>query len=502
MSDTRHQLKTLYLVAWWLVLCGWIAPAHGHTIEGLLPLELLGHEAPFGFDQTETYTEVWGHDDLAYLGSLNSGVAIIDVSDPFSPWTIAEYGADLEVSFYDVRTAGNVGFFSTRQSGTHVVELSTPSDPVWISTVGTDTQGFDLVTNAMVYGEYLFQVSEDSSEIAVIDVSIPAAPTFVTRIDTGDTSGVYDLTIVDDRLYAAGLGGAQGEGATYIYDVTDFPSQSATLLAQVPTGAKTASAWPNSDHSELIVTHRKPGGGVSAWNISDLSAPVIVDSADASDFGINAFSAGPIFVLEQFAYLAWHQAGAQVLDLNLLDQTNTIFRTGAFGTSQASPLSEYVGNTSIYPTSHERVLLADSIWGLYIVDATDVVNADFPIPQSDLEATCTDVAAGRADAEALTDILSQLGIVPGDTDQNGVVEFADFLTLAGNFGQTDAGFTGGDFDCNGEVAFADFLTLAGNFGQQSAASVPEPQALWLAMFGFFRTFLLRPKRAAGDNVPS
>lgn len=478
--------------------CFGIASAHGHTIDGFLPLQFQGLHSPFGFE-TETYTEVWGANDLAILGSLSSGVAIIDVSDPRSPWTISEFGFDLGIGFHDVRTAGSVGFFSTFEAGTHIVDLATPSDPVQIAKVSAEIQGFDSVTNAMVYGDYLFQVSATSSEIAVTNISNPSTPKFVARLDTGDSVGVYDVTVVDDRLYAAGLGGAEGEGAAYIYDISNFLSEGATLVAQVQTGANTASAWPNSDHSKLIVTHREAGGGVAAWDISDLTSPLIIDSADASDLGVNAYSAGPMFVLGQTAYVAWHQAGAQVLDLDLLHQTDTIFRTSAFTTSQLSPLEKFVGNTSVFPISHEKVLLADSKWGLYIVDATDVVSTTI-IPPIDLEATCSDIAAGRQSTEALASALSQLGILAGDADQNGAVEFDDFLALAGNFGQPNVGYARGDFDCNGEVAFSDFLTLASNFGRSAVSSVPEPQTLTFLLSGLSGIFFLRNKRVSGENV--
>jgi|GEM_PF-3534610 len=63
----------------------------------------------------------------------------------------------------------------------------------------------------------------------------------------------------------------------------------------------------------------------------------------------------------------------------------------------------------------------------------------------------------------------------GDLDNDGVVQFTDFLILSSNFG-----FEGrpadGDLDCNGFIGFADFLILSENFGQvvTEARAVPEP----------------------------
>ena len=61
------------------------------------------------------------------------------------------------------------------------------------------------------------------------------------------------------------------------------------------------------------------------------------------------------------------------------------------------------------------------------------------------------------DPNAVDDVL-------GDVDGNGIVEMADFLLLAENFGkETDTGDLNGD----GFVSFVDFLILAKNFGNSS-----------------------------------
>lgn len=71
----------------------------------------------------------------------------------------------------------------------------------------------------------------------------------------------------------------------------------------------------------------------------------------------------------------------------------------------------------------------------------------------------------------------------GDLDGNGMVEFADFLALARNFGQPATSHEAGDIDCDGMVEFDDFLALAANFGSAVAAtdlaSVPEPDSFVL-----------------------
>jgi hypothetical protein len=82
----------------------------------------------------------------------------------------------------------------------------------------------------------------------------------------------------------------------------------------------------------------------------------------------------------------------------------------------------------------------------------------------------------------------------GDVDGNGTVEFADFVVLSANYGNSVADQTFGDIDCNGTVEFADFVVLSANYGSTvgGAASVPEPASLGLLGFSvLFLGFLRR-----------
>ena len=124
------------------------------------------------------------------------------------------------------------------------------------------------------------------------------------------------------------------------------------------------------------------------------------------------------------------------------------------------------------------------------------VNADGAVNATDAPLLCDAVTATGV---TLADELTAGGILAGDADLNGAVEFADFLALSSSFGGQNPHFGQGDFDCNGAVEFADFLTLSSNFGQSTAAvsaesaSVPEPASALL--LGLVAVGLLSMRRS-------
>jgi hypothetical protein len=80
-------------------------------------------------------------------------------------------------------------------------------------------------------------------------------------------------------------------------------------------------------------------------------------------------------------------------------------------------------------------------------------------------------------------------VIPGDTNEDGVVDAADYITLKRNFGRTDTtlGAQEGDFTspADSDVDWADLSVLAANMGVGgfSPAAVPEPATLGLLAIG-------------------
>ena len=146
----------------------------------------------------------------------------------------------------------------------------------------------------------------------------------------------------------------------------------------------------------------------------------------------------------------------------------------------SSKLVDHAGGDLGTPGSFGEVIVepVEPVAPVFSVD----VNGDGSVNAADAVRLCDAVAAAGV---SLTDELSAAGILGGDADLNGRVEFSDFLLLSNNFANGDRHYGQGDFDCNGNVEFADFLTLSANFGSSSAistATVPEPHSFFTIGF--------------------
>lgn len=356
-------------------VAGYERVLEAHTTENSLPLAYVGFSSPFGIVGDATYTDVWGAGDTAYLGTTQSGVGLVDISNPSRTSLVSTYLPNAPYSFDSIQVHDQVGFWASSDGGgLHIVDVQNSAAPQTLATVNASHGATDTVNGFAISNDLLFMSDASSQNIFVYDISSRNAPQSVGRIETGETISIHDIVIDDNALFAAGLGGRQGDGATYIYDISGFRDNGASEVAYFESGDSSAYLGKTEDDM-LIVSQQRVGGALEVWDVTDLSTPQILTRANASDFGVNAYSTGEVFVRDQFVYVAWHQEGVQLLDLDNIRSMSSINRIGHYDTSpNTSPLDGFTGNVGVYVyPGHERVLLSDTRWGLYIVDASGTI---------------------------------------------------------------------------------------------------------------------------------
>ena len=91
-------------------------------------------------------------------------------------------------------------------------------------------------------------------------------------------------------------------------------------------------------------------------------------------------------------------------------------------------------------------------------------------------------AAGVADASGnhlVSDYHFSFFFQAGDVNHDGVVNFADLVILARNYGNPQATYSQGDLDYDGKVDFKDLVIVARNYGHSIGAASPAAQSAGL-----------------------
>jgi hypothetical protein len=174
------------------------------------------------------------------------------------------------------------------------------------------------------------------------------------------------------------------------------------------------------------------------------------------------------FALEVWDKVRGSSEGAGLLDVSVqIDRGEGFTELANLGTFETSEVAAAEGFEYIDGNSEANRLVA-----------SEVITGNIPA-ESQLRFRWKASHEGRDASREMVFGIDDVGISlaeAGDANFDGLVDFSDFLTLSGNFGQS-GDWTQGDFDGNGETDFPDFLILSENFGTSAAtsvAAVPEP----------------------------
>ena len=227
--------------------------------------------------------------DYAYLAVGNSGLDIIDISDPENPGIPVNRDTENALG---VAISGNYAYVADGEAGLAIIDISnpaTPGTPVYQNTNGT-------ATDVNILGSYAY-VADGASGLAIIDISNPASPgTPVYRDTNGSGRGVV---VRGNYAYLA-----DGPAGLAIIDISNPANPGAPIYKDTEGSAIGLAVSGNYAYVGDAQT------GLAIIDISNPASPgtPVYKNTDGNAFKVN--------VVGDYAIFADYQSGLAIIDVS------------------------------------------------------------------------------------------------------------------------------------------------------------------------------------------
>jgi hypothetical protein len=259
---------------------------------GLQVIDISNPAGPqlLGFVDTSNAMEVTVVGNTAYVADGQSGLQVIDISNPANPQIIGS--VDTPSFAWGVSVVGGTAYVANSDSGLQVIDISNPADPLIIGSVDTAYIAYDVAA----VGDTAY-VTVGNKGLQVIDISNPADPQIIGSVDTPHIAN--DVILVGDTAFVA-----DGSSGLQVIDISNPASPQIIGAVDTPGSARGvtvvgSTAYVADDYS-----------GVQIIDISNPASPQIIGSVDTKG------SARGVTVVGGTAYMADQSTGLQIIDIS------------------------------------------------------------------------------------------------------------------------------------------------------------------------------------------
>lgn len=341
-------------------------------------------------DYNVNVNDVWGWvhptsgDEFAIVG-LNSGVSIVDVSDPNNSVEV-QFISGPNSTWRDIKSWGNFVYVTNESSGgILVVDMSGAPDMItwdrWepdISGLGTLSECHNLYIDEFGFC-YFAGCNLNSGGVIIANVNVSSGtPSFVA---TGPAIYAHDVFAQNNKMYTSEIYG----GDLGIYDVVNKQNIISQASQQTPFNF-THNAWVNEDNSVVFTTDEKANAPVTAYDISDLNDIVELDQFRPIQTLSQNVIPHNVHVWNDWLIISYYTDGGIIADAS---RPENIIEVGNWDTFLGGN-GGFSGVWGAYPfLPSGLVLLTDRGNGLFVCGA-DYVRACW------LEGLITDAVSGAA----------------------------------------------------------------------------------------------------------
>jgi hypothetical protein len=256
------------------------------------------------YDTPDVAMGVFVSGNYAYIADFNSGLQVINISNPSNPVKAGSY--DTPGAAEGVFVSGNYAYVADGYSGLQVINVSNPSNPAKAGSY--DTPGW--AEGVFVSGNYAY-LADGTSGLQVISISNPSNPTLSGTYDT--PSHAWDVFVSGNYAYVA-------DGYPSGLQVIDISNPSTPTLVGSYGGPSAVDVFVSGDYAYVLDCNL----GLLVLNIFNPSNPTLVGSYDIPE----TMTEG-VFVSANYAYVAEYDSGVQVI--NISNPSNPV-KAGSYDT--------------------------------------------------------------------------------------------------------------------------------------------------------------------------
>lgn len=199
---------------------------------GLRIIDVSSPNAPYIFSACQTAGDPHGMcvaGDYVYIaGGYPEGLQIVEVIDPEHPRLVSSHPTPGWCS--GVEIVGDYAYIVDGGNGIYIADISDPAHPTYAGQADEFTAAIDM----SIHGKYLYGIDlegadrqPDDSYLITLDLTIPTAPSFVSRFH--DFIGIGSVAASDDYVF---LGGLHDWDGLVVVDVS-CPEEP-TRVAEIP----------------------------------------------------------------------------------------------------------------------------------------------------------------------------------------------------------------------------------------------------------------------------
>ena len=244
----------------------------------------------------------------AFLADGQSGIHVLDVSDPENPVQLNQLNTHYA---YGVDLSGDYLYVADWTNGLLVYNVTDPSSPVLVARL----EEADWAEKVHISGNRAY-VACYNEGLKVVDVSNPANPVFLERVNFGTVRSVF---VSDERIYAV----VYGEGVSII-DANYLSQILGTYESQTPYDVIV---------SDSVLYLADYAFGVQTIDVSDPGNPFVLDHIPTS-----GGKAQSLWLYEGFLYIADFNGYLTVVDVSDPSHMNEVFNVLTQGSANAVSL--------------------------------------------------------------------------------------------------------------------------------------------------------------------